>query len=272
MGDSVDTAMGNVCLMLGLGIGWFTGLMLLQKRVNIFRGKAFAGFGVLIFAFYLSITVVWLDPFGTTRYVPQADQVKTVSVSPYASEYYYNQHASMVTEPADIERLTQIHQNLITTRDDNASHPIFRIRYTLKTGVEVERTYHLDAESTDGQWVKNIYSSTETVLGGSNLDRLKQTVRFAEIYFYNDKYFPETANGTIELKAEHWDGLLDALAADCAAGNMAQIWDYHKDDAHVASLSIQVGNNSYKELMVYQSCTNTLAYLQALPVTPQTPE
>ena len=273
MGEAAGTNLQSILLVIGLALGWFTGLMLLQKRVNIFRWKAFIGFGILIFTFFLSVTVVWLDPVGVTRYVPQADQVQKVAVSPYTSDYYYNQNASLVTDPADIERLTQIHQNLITTRDESHAYPVFRIRYTLKTGVEVERTYLLDANSTDGQWMKKIYSGMDTVLGGNNLERLKQTVRFAELYYFDTQLFPDT-NGQVhfEIKREDWDGLLDALAADCAAGNMAQIWDYHQDEAHVASLNIQIGGYSHKDIMIYESCTNTLTYLKTLATKLETTE
>ena len=264
MGDVVDSNLGYTFLIIGLGIGWFTGQMLLQKRVNVFRWKAFIGYGVLVFVFFLSVTVVWLDPVGVTRYVPQADQVQKAVVSPYTSDYYFINESAVVSDPADIEKLTQIHEDLIQERSERRDRMVFRIQYTMKTGVEVERNYYLDVESENGQWVKKIYSSPETVLGSSNPDRLKQTVQLVELYSYSDTYFPQISNkGEYAVLTAGYAGLIDALIADCNAGNIAQIWDYHSDEDVAANLRIKIGTG-YQEIRVYESCTNTIQYLKSL--------
>lgn len=260
-----DAGMETLLLIIGLTIGWFTGLMLLHRKVNVFRVKTFAGLGVLVFAFYLSVSVMWLDPIGITRYVPKADQVHAVMVAPYGSDYYYRENAAVVTEPAQIEKLTQIHQDLVDAGVENREYPMFRLNYTMNTGVVVERTYYLDPNSEHGQWMKNIYSSMTTVLGGDNLERLQQTARFIEVYSYTDKSIPEWEGKTyFEVEHQDYAGLLNAIAMDCEAGNMTQIWDYHQDEELVANLNIQFGSGSFRDVQVYESCIYTTNYLKNL--------
>jgi hypothetical protein len=250
-------------MLIGMAIGWFTGRMLLERRINVFRPKAFVGLGVLVFVFYLSVSLFWLDPLGVTRYVPQADQVHSVMVAPYASDYYYRQNSALVTDPAQIEKITQIHQDLVDARQEDKSKMMLRVRYTMKTGVEVERTYYLDAQSENGQWMKNIYSSLEVVLGGSVPERLAQTARYIEVYGYYEKTDPDwEGRGRFELKNEDFAGLIDAVAMDCKAGNMSQIWDYHADEEQLAALGIEFGSGSYREVQVWESCQYTVNYLQ----------
>lgn len=263
--DTIDNGLGTFFLLVGLAIGWFTGLMLLQRRVNVFRMKSLAGFGILVFAFYLSVSLFWLDPFGITRYVPAPSQVQSVRVAPYTSDYYYSSHATVVTDPAQIEKITQIHQDLVDVREENPQYPVLRIQYTMKTGVEVERTYRLNAASENGQWMKSIYSSLDAVLGGSDPERLKKTARYASVYGFEpatveDEYY---GKGHFELEDKDLDGLIDAIAKDCENGNMAQIWEYHEDENQIATVSVEIGN-SYREVQVYECCIYTANYLQVL--------
>lgn len=266
MADSINEGLGTIFLLIGLAIGWFTGLMLLQKRVNVFRLKTLAGFGVLVFAFYLSVSLAWLDPLGITRYVPDADQVQKVQVAPYTSDYYYGQNATVVTDPAHIEKITQIHQDLVDARIEDKSKMVFRLCYTMKTGVQVERTYYLDAQSENGQWLKSMYSSLEVVLGGSVPERLAQTARYIEIHSYWDKFNSQEGRYPVrdnfELKNEDFAGLIDAIVMDCKAGNMAQIWDYHSNEDQIATLGVEFGSGNYREVQVWESCEYTVNYLQ----------
>ena len=252
-------------LLIGLAIGWFTGLMLLQKRVNVFRVKTCVGFGVLVFAFFLSVSVAWLDPIGITRYVPEAGQVKTVMVAPYTSDYYFGAHSAYVTDEATIERLTQIHQRLVERRSENEAHMVLRLRYTMKTGVETERQYRINVNSEDGQWLKTVYSRPEAVLGSGDLGAMKRAIRYGEAYGFAEELmvYPETKDFW-KIETEDHAGLLDALYADCQAGNMAQMWEYHEGEKHVANLNIQFGQGSYRDILVFESSVNTVAYLKTL--------
>lgn len=273
--EAVDNGLGTYFLMVGLAIGWFTGLMLLQKRVNVFRAKTLVGLGVLVFALYLSVSVVWMDPIGITRYVPAPSQVQSVAVSPYPANRYHNRNASRVTDPAQIEKLTQIHENLVEKREENTLYTPFRITYTMKTGVVVERNYYLNAFSEDGKWLNTIYSSMETVLGNSDLGAMKRSIRYAEVYSYSykdEKYLDTGGSMHFEIQSEDYSDLLDALAADCQAGKMTQVWDYRQNEEQVANINLQFGQGIYQDIQVYDGATNTVAYLQQLAAKLETEE
>ena len=259
---AIDSGPDMFFLLTGLAIGWFTGQMLLEKRLKVFRPKILIGFGIFVFAFYLSMTVVWLDPLGITRYVPQPEQVKQVQVSPYTSDYYYGRSSAVVTDPGQIAKLTQIHRDLISKWEENRDHMPLRLRYTLKNGKQVERTYYLDSSSEYGQWLKTVYSSPETVLGSSDLAELKQTIRFAEVYKYDEKYTDQPERLTWKCDPQDYDALLDALMADCLSGNMTQLYEYRQDQENVAVLELEF-DQEYRDVVIYPDCRNTVAFLQA---------
>ncbi|MBO5836476.1 MAG: hypothetical protein J6Q92_01115, partial [Oscillospiraceae bacterium] len=62
---------GYAFLVVGLIVGFFTGCMLLEKRVKVFRKKRFLQLAVVVLCFFGTVTVTWLDPIGITRYVPE---------------------------------------------------------------------------------------------------------------------------------------------------------------------------------------------------------
>ena len=99
-------------LLAGLAIGFFTGKMLLQRRVNVFRFKSFLGFGTLLALLGLIMGLTWLDPTGITRKVPQPQQVRQVQLNTnqYMAATRYKQ---LFTQPADIEGVLQLHQALL---------------------------------------------------------------------------------------------------------------------------------------------------------------
>ena len=253
----------DVLLVIGLALGWITGKMLLEKRVNVFRVKTFLGLGALVFAFYLSVTVAWMDPVGITRYVPDPGKVESVMIAPYTSGYYFGTHSVQITDQATIERLTQIHERLVRERTENPEYMVLRLRYTMGTGVETERQYYLDPNSEDGQWLKTVYSRPEAVLGIDQLSEMKQTLRYAEVYGYRDELSnAENPKDFWKVDPDDYSGLLDAIWADCQAGNMVQMWEYHNGESHVATLNLQFGSSNFRDVLIYESCTNTVEYLK----------
>jgi hypothetical protein len=93
-----------------------------------------------------------------------------------------------------------------------------------------------------------------------------------------------------ELDGLDLEGMMDAIIADCEAGNMAQFagyhypanydvlenperfdfqvsyleigWDYEKLETVLMGDSTAYGILSYKSLQIYQSCTNTIRWMK----------
>ena len=198
-----------VFLVVGLIVGFFTGWMLLEKRVRVFRKKRFLQLAILLVCFFGTIGITWLDPIGVTRYVPESSQVQSVSISPFSvqdgitsvtfDKYYYQREALTLTELKDIEAIRTVHQQCI----DNPinSKPILSgggyevyedswtpltITYKLKNGTAVQRRYKFSANSEAGKILKPYFSSAEYILGTENVADLLSRTMYME-YMPNEK-------------------------------------------------------------------------------------
>ena len=81
-----DTFAGFIFLVIGIFIGFFTGQMLLERTIRVFKGKNFGHLGILYAAVALSLLLTWVDPAGISRRIPKVEKVETV--------YLYNGHLS----------------------------------------------------------------------------------------------------------------------------------------------------------------------------------
>ena len=310
-----------IFILIGFAIGFFTGKMLLEKRVNVFQGKTFLAFGILLAIFGVTIGATKLDPAGITRYVPEVQDVKQVRIAPNFSRYYHEHNPYILTQQSDIEIVTQIHQDLVDNRKASKDTPL-RIIYTLQNGRTVERQYYVDIESNSAQILKSYYSSPEYVLGTEDVTALLENAFVLEFrpedaqspyvcitsqnmldqYVYVDKYddaedivyltedLVEAGTTPTGINVPLTQGLMEAIIADCKAGNMAQIWEYHEEQENYGWISIQSfasqdaqlnldANSSrplatyevidytpvtYLEFRIFENCTNTIEYLKGL--------
>ena len=278
-------------LFIGLAIGFFTGLMLLEKKLQIFTKKNFFSFAVLVLGLLTLLVVVRLDPLGVTRYVPKAEQVASVQVSPYGSNHYWRQDNQPLTDPEDIEAIIGVHTDLVKAGHNTGTMSLY-LDYTMKNGATVSRLYELDPESAAGQVLKKYYSSVYRIFGADNIDAVLQYATELELHpFYeglpqilisrtyseSDTDFSDKwgDDGKIIIAKDNTTfdnipiakGLIDAIAADCQAGTMAQSWDYHPKDEAIANVVIQFDKNyptKTLDFTVYSDCKYTVAYLKSL--------
>ncbi len=289
----ITTTGQYVFTLVGIAIGFFTGRMLLERKVNVFRKKNFLAFGLLALAFFGSIFLTWLDPIGITRYVPETEQVKSVTISPYLNEYHLLRHGITLTEQEDIHAITQIHRAQVEDRQGSDGEEQLRIRYTLNNGTVVERAYFLQAGYPNSQVLRGYYSSPEYVLGMADMQLLLESMFELEFYPYaNDLPFVamgdpdwlvpsyEEKYGSEEdpqyylfegsfAKEDVAVGLIRAMEADCLEGNMAQHWYYHPEIEQVGSISFQyyipgTRQTRYLDVGIYSDCTHTVEYLRSL--------
>ncbi len=315
-----DIFSGNgkyVFIFLGFAIGFFTGRMLLEKKVNVFRGKAFLSFGILLAIFGVTVGLTRLDPVGITRYVPELRDVKQVKISPTASTYYWNNSDYVLTEEGDIQAILDVHQALIEDRPQNGHYDYLwlSIGYTLENGRTVYRQYQYDPDSTVGQVLKGYYSSWEYITGTENIEAVTESFLQAEFHASTEDspyviWAKEAGEDStsLEEKYGYWEGgyisfigedfdeemlrgLLEAVYADCEAGNLAQPWAYHEGHETYGWLMIQMdleeengselviaetytSSNSGIEyvyditttidIRICEDCTHTVAYLKSI--------
>lgn len=290
--DAFSDGLEYVFLLIGFAIGFFTGKMMLEKKVHVFRLKNAAQFGILVAAFVVSIVLTILDPFGITRYVPKAEDIAVVRVGPYSSAYYIANESCALTDPQDISKIVEMHKEFVQNRPQEGDENVY-LQYETKAGVIVERQYPLMMDSDAGKLLREYYSRPEAVFGTTDMDWLLKHMEEINIYFHDKEIHNVSmiSNGQAGMKlrisGEDLDvthatietfasstivrGLLDALLADCKAGRLTQYRNYRETADMVGTMadlyfSYTMGANQYmgKEIAIFNDCTNTVAYLKGL--------
>lgn len=268
----VATEIEFLFLLVGLAIGFFTGLMLLQRTIRVFRAKAFARFGILMGIFGLTLLLTIVDPFGITRWVPEQKDVKWAAVN-YYSMTDMEAHAFDADDQAILAEILSIHQHGVDhpeAADNGKSDVRVTISYGLKSGQTVRRQYYIDLDSLAAVTLKHVLSQPEILFGSQyqTAEDLLDAMESMEIQ--QEKagigYRSEKITDREKLAA-----LTQALYADAQAGNLCQLWDFLKDEQTPYELSLQGeaqrnGNgyfyNEYWYLSITESATNTMAWIE----------
>ena len=297
--EAIGSAARLVFLGIGLTVGYFTGQMLLNRRVNVFNKKVLFQFVLLTVAVLLSLGIIRMDPVGITRYVPDAADVVQVKISPYSGwNFRDGQRTIILTEQEDVKTITQMHRQIIDMRP-GASGMIVNLQYTLKTGQKVNRQYYVEVESDWAKTLKSHYSKPESVFGTDDIDKMLENTQMLEVWPYQEEgSFPyvsvvlknSSREEEFDRAAEKFGeeqllysllcenrfnqeavvmGLVEAIKKDCAAGNMTQVWDYHMYDQEMGFISFDFTNENNilvrREIYIFGSCVNTIEYLRSLP-------
>ena len=271
-----------VFLALGLAVGFFTGLMLLQRSTRVFRKKTVGAFFLFAAVFAGSLLLTWLDPLGLTRWVPEAEDVVSVNLS---NRYVYNgysEHQADYTDPADIQAMIDIHELALPETRKPFEEPghignvSVSIEYTLRNGKVRSRFYEIPISSEPGQMLKPYFSSFEYVTGyrEEEIPLMAKSIErvYTDTFHLSDEAYEEYMQN-VDLEE-----LLRCIAADCAAGNMAQHSGYHEQIMDLTDkidwgtgiqldmnydMSIGLGYDSrYLYINVYEDCVHTMQWLK----------
>lgn len=251
--------------IVGLAIGWFTGLMLLRRTVRVFRGKTVLGFAVFAAVMLISFLLTWADPLGITRWVPRVEEVTSVRLDGYG--YYAS--GVKVTAPEEIADITDIHSQAIQENVDigNGYGPVDTqtvqvvFRYGMENGKTVERNYHLDVDSELAQRLIPYFSDPEVILGYENWEKF-----LAELYQLRIDW-----NDDAVITGEDAVSLAQAIRADCEAGSMVQYWEFHEEagvSTTALNVDIVVGDRHF-DLTIYHDCENTMQWLRERDLIPE---
>ena len=262
--DIFGTDSNLIFFIVGLILGWFGGQMLLQRTVRVFRGKVFLKLIILAIVFATTIGLTAWDPAGVTRYVPEPQQVQNAEVirGKYMPEYLYNDWVEG-TDPATIDAVCQIHRLILEEHTDPTSKPsrytsrYFSIRYTLKNGRQVIRTYRVYSDTKAWEMLAALHSSPKELLGCDNYDTWCKNAQDIMINGHTIKEL--VASYAKEIDAPYpFDAetvckeLLQAVWTDCQLGYMQS--EYFEDKYSEYTLNAQWMNNG---LMEYRSWSIT---------------
>lgn len=239
-------------LLVGIVVGYFTGQILLQRTVKVFKIKTFLKCGAFIAALLLSMLATWLDPLGITRYVPDPAQVKQVQVS-LSGSY----HPLTLAEAEDLLQIAKVHQRIVSIRDTTSMQRTYdlSLRYTMKDGSTVTRDYDICISGDVYQILKNQFSYPDYVLAGHNWEKDPVNIR------------TDTMKTEERLSLSQSQALLAAMTADCGEGAMAQPYLFHGNDGAIAWITVYTYNSQggadYREIRIYESAYNTIAWLKS---------
>lgn len=248
MFDNLFVGADYVFLTVGIIVGYFVVQMLLQRTVRVFRKKAFAACAAIGGALVLSIGLTALDPFGITRWTPKPEKVEAVILS---SSYYYEpdqtRNVQTVTNPALIEDLVQIHEQILEEGEPDWRETTgsIHLTYQMSDGRQIQRRYYYNTYGEAAKDLKKFFSAPEFILGYQNWNEFLYSAQ--EIY----------VNGN-EFSGNQARGLLEAIKADCEAGTMVQNRSYESVHSWVDIRT----NDDYVNLIIYYDCENTVKWLE----------
>ena len=224
----------SVMLGAGMVIGFFGCRMLLERTTRVFRKKAFVFCGCILAIFGLTVLMTYLDPIGITRYVPETEEIESVTISRSYSLGSHQGFPYTTTDPDEIEEFRKVHADGIAKTSDiqpgstddvyaDALYSNFdlRIEYTLKNGKTINRFYDLNPQSEAGIILKDYFTKPECVIG-ITAEQVQDYAPYVRSVYTSTNYGTEYNMDALDIEA-----MLSAIIADCEAGNMAQIPSYH---------------------------------------------
>lgn len=291
---SQEDAMILLLAFAGLAVSWFAGQMLLNRSTQVFHLRQWAGLGILTLAIAISLGLTKMDVLGIADWVPQPEDVKSVSYSFGASD--------TLEDEAGIADMIQLHNLCLEEKltSDQVQekfeafaeeHPeeeypydyqsVF-FTYHLKNGRTVQRRYYLRTDG-EGEELLRHYSGTLGAIFG--MYREMSDVKTPEdLMGYVGKPM-EISVGSFAvedeyLTAETVRNLFEAIIADAEAGNMSQIYYYHPDKEFTNrynetitinsfSLSVRLSEKFYFYTDIFFDCQNLLNWMESVGITEQ---
>ena len=268
LGEAFATSYA-IWLAVGLFVGFFGSLMLLERRVKVFRKKTFLGFGIMALVTLISCLAVAFDWFGIVTWTPQADRVESVTIANYKSSnydyngygmdpnYYGNRISVTLTKENEIAEIITAHEDILEhledLRDENGNYKPTHyvvISYKMKGGRTTIRAYSALTEGINYNIVSKYFYTPERVLGYTDPVQAANGVQ----YIYGN-------NGEIDVECA--EKLFKALQLDCENGFvLPQVSGV--DKTGFIEYHIRNGNTVIsRTLYLLPGATNTMAVLNS---------
>ena len=136
-----------LCMLLSALLGYWAGQMLLQKSLRVLSKGNWVRCSAVLLVVAAGMLCCRYDVTGFSRYVPDAEDVESVSL---------DYDGGIVTDREIIEEVVALHQEIVDQRYAIEAElarapwsPSFRINYMLRDGSTVSRRFSLPEYSTD---------------------------------------------------------------------------------------------------------------------------
>ena len=262
-----------VFLGMGLIVGFFGCLMLLQKTTRVFSLKSFRNFGIFAATLAVLLLVTKLDPLGLTRKIPDSEDIVSVQVGQTYASVDHMWDEIVLTDPEDIEIIRSVHEFAINDDErhysedgNNIYYLDIGIDYTLTNGKILSRYYSIPVGTKAADDLRPIFSRIECVAHMTEEEFLALEDGVYMIYA-DDTNLTINQNSDIDVA-----GLLEAILADFESGAMVQYTEYHIEtdedgqylkENHYLEIGYTTpdGVSSGIWLSVYDECVNTIAWM-----------
>lgn len=290
-----------VTLFLGLIIGWFTGLMLLKRQVQVFRGRAFGGIALICGALLLALTVAGLDILGISSKTLDAEDVAKVTVSAHGFwENQFTDDPEIISLALDVQKKA-MEEHAKWEAEQPALKRIFgdeTVENNFYDGDQRWGSVYLGFQKQDGSvfyrryWIREdgnyaddlraIYSrpgyvfsryADEPMPDGDTVRRKIDRVEVA-VYQYmessklesgEDLYMHRMKEAYIVDKAQLQE-LFQAILADCEEHTISQDWLLHPtaegSDSLYFQYTMEDGTWAGFTIEVFPDSSHTMAFLE----------
>lgn len=258
MNRSAPEALKYGLLAVAMIVGWFIGKMLVARSTRVFHKRNWYGLGILAAVMALSLVCTHFDVLGIEQHLPNLDKVERVTLgTAYTADW-------PLTDRADLNKILRLHTLAMDERiesdglyvrgldgtmvkvvdsndgryDMTQENPeltqavTVRIYYTMKNGSTMERRYVIWRDGEAGSIAREILSRWEYVNDGRTALEDGSEVSYAEHTARNILAFSVDGERVLKEETDLSEtalSFLEAVKADCAAGNMVQDhWGYHK--------------------------------------------
>lgn len=245
-------------LIVGLIVGYFGSLMLLERRVKVFRGKTFLGLGVLAAVLVASFLMVTYDVFGVVNWTPEAKDVKSVTVANFNSngvydyDYYYGNRISVtLTETEQIADIIEAHEDILERMGGVNHSNVHRVvlTYKLDNGRTVKRGYSAPASGVNYEIISKYFYTPQQILGYTDWETYVRQVEF--IYFEG-----------MEVAQSQYEAVLEALKKDCESGYVTTETKQEAEYWVEIQTRDDRGETNYRQLQVLPGAENIIALLK----------
>ena len=134
-------------LCAGAFLGYFTGKMLLQKTIHVFR-SGWLGLGACCLALLLAFGAAEFDLFGYSRYLPERSEIEAASLTRYQASGLYT-----TQDDAFIRDVLSLHTEAIAEKREQE-----RRRHAYQLGADYTEQYYITYCMTDGTLVERYYN------------------------------------------------------------------------------------------------------------------
>lgn len=286
VGDFFGLSNSKLILFIGMAVGYFTGRMLLERDIKVFRFREFVRCGVLLAGFGVSLLLVAMDPFGIVDWMPQAQDVKSVRIA--TGHYTYHECERTLTEPQDIETVLALHADALerngitalsavgqetetteivitetsdmpleTAEEEYSRSVSITITYELENGRTVSRYYEYWSAEPEGEILNGYFSAAECLFWeGVTAQALLEQRPVVD-------FSPNIGNKLTFAEPETVRSFYEAILKDCEAGTMAQSWGFHDSGrAEVVGWIYLRGGNMDREISIFSDAQNTVQWLK----------